>query len=141
MLPTGRQSKEGVNEKENPAPLVFHGCVFVAKRGRIHSLTMVHAAKPYPAALTRPLALRSQQLPRPVHPAAAARKHGVAPPGSTPPALTPAFSCLQSSGVQVMPDCLTEFEAMKIRSAYKVCSPLRASLQRAEEQERPFLTC
>ena len=27
---------------------------------------------------------------------------------------------VQSSGVQVSPECLKEFEAMKIRSAYKV---------------------
>ena len=127
----------------NPAPLVFHGCVFVAKRGRIHTQPN-HGA-------------RRQTLPCRPHPAARPAFAAASPPcapggcgtetrrgstsGSTPPALTPAFSCLQSSGVQVMPDCLTEFEAMKIRSAYKVCSPLRASLQRAEEQERPFLTC
>ena len=75
--------------------LVLRRCFFTAafswQNGAesTHSLTMVHAAKPYPAALTRPLALRSQQLPRPVHPAAAARKHGVAPPLVLPPPLSP----------------------------------------------------
>ena len=49
------------------------------------------------------------------------RTHGLALGLNSPPFFTPLRSRgLQSSGVQVNPDCLAEFEAMKLRSAYSV---------------------
>ena len=59
-----------------------------------------------------------------------------------PPSHRCARSCLQSSGVQVNPDCLTEFEAMKIRSAHKVLTAPRLLLTRgAEAQGSPCRIC
>ena len=86
--------------------------------------------------------LRPQPRSQPRAPGGCWPDAGVAPHVVLPPLTAAHVPACQSSGVQVNPDCLTEFEAMKIRSAYKVLTAPRLLLTRgAEAQGSPCRIC